>query len=148
MSDTVEDFRITSIEESEKRRGTSMLRMYGYQPPLDGRSDDYKGFDEYIAKGVVAILDKYYWGYRWTAKADSYQGIVAFQIPELMGATLHCVIRLAEFRDLDEKLIMRTAGNLLERMNLPRTAVDMAAYAFARENKHKFDFDDVGKKTA
>jgi hypothetical protein len=148
MSETFDGPVITSIEESERRRGTSMLRLYGYQPPLDGRSDDYKGFDEYIAKGVVDILDKHYWGYRWTAKADTSQGIVAFQIPELMGPTLHVVIRLAEFRDLDEKLIMRTAGNLLERMNLPRTAVDMAAYAFARENKHTFDFDDVAKKAS
>ena len=148
MSEIFDGPLITSVEEGERRRGVSMLRMYGYQPPLDGRSDDYKGFDEHVAKGVVAILEKHYWGYRWTAKADTSQGIVAFQIPELMGPTLHAVIRLAEFSDLDEKLVMRVAGNLLERMNLPRTAVDMAAYAFARENMHTFDFDDVSKKTA
>lgn len=122
-------------------KGSALVRKV-YVPPLDGRSDDYAGFDMQLAQGMGELLNKHYFGYAWKTYADSAQGVVGFSIPELMGETLHYVIRLAEFSELTPELIVKHAGELLERMNLPRGTVDMAELLFARQNKHKFQFDD------
>ena len=95
-----------------------------------------------IAQGIGELLNKHYFGYAWKTYADSKQGIVGFSIPELMGETLHYVIRLAEFAELTPDLIVRCAGELLERMHLPRGRADMAQLQWARLNRDKFQFND------
>ena len=52
------------------------------------------------------------------------------------------MIRLAEFSELTPELIVMTAGELLERMHLPRDKFDMAAYKLAKLNRANFHFDD------
>lgn len=121
--------------------GTALVRKV-YVPPLQGRSDDYAGFDMRIAQDIGEVLNKHYFGYAWKTYADSHQGVVGFSIPELMGETLHYVIRLAEFSELTEKLIVEKGGELLERMHLPRGIADQAALLFARQNRNKFQFND------
>jgi hypothetical protein len=121
--------------------GQAIVRKV-YVPPLDGRSDDYEGFDMRIAQGIGELLNKHYFGYAWKTYADSQQGVVGFAIPELMGETLHMVINLKQFSDLTPDLIVHQAGELLERMHLPRGKFDMAALLWARQNKTKFHFDD------
>lgn len=143
MSQPDDTPRIVAAEEQIGPHGLKMLALATYVAPLDGTPDDLKGFDLHIAKGVLDILARKYFGYGWHVMAESRQGIITFGIPELMGPTLRYVIRLAEFKDLDVNLIIRCGGELLERMNLSRTAIDMAAYAHARQNMHLFDFADV-----
>lgn len=119
-----------------------MVRQ-AYLPPLDGRSDDYAGFDMQIAKDIGEMLMKKFFAYPWKTFADTKQGVVGFSIPELMGPTLHYVINLKKFSDLTEALILNKAGELLERMGLPRGVADQAALLWAAENRHKFQFEDV-----
>lgn len=114
-----------------------------YVPPLDGTDDDFNRVDMGIARDVAEILVKNYFGYEWKVTSEIKHGIVYFSIPDLMGPTLCWVIRLAEFKDLQPELIKRCGGELLERMGLPRGQLDMALYANARNNRHKFDFGDV-----
>lgn len=114
-----------------------------YQPPLDGRPDLYAEYDMSVARGIGELLNKHYFAYTWKSFADMQQGIVGFSIPDLMGDTLHMVINLKTHDALDPQLIVEKAGELLERMKLPRGAVDMAAYSRAKANKHLFDFADV-----
>lgn len=121
--------------------GQALVRKV-YIPPLDGKSDDYEGFDMRIAQGIGELLNKHYFGYAWKSYADSKQGVIGFSIPELMGETLHYIIRLQEFADLTPQLIVDTAGELLERMNLKRGIADQAELLFARQNKHLFQFND------
>lgn len=123
-------------------RGQHALVRQIYQPPLDGRSDDYAAFDMQIAKGIGELLNKHYFAYPWKSYADSQQGVVGFSIPELMGPTLHYVINLKQFSDLTPELIVRHAGELLERMHLPRGQIDMAQYLWAKQNRDKFHFGD------
>lgn len=134
---------LLSAEVQQGANGLSAVMIATYVPPLDGTDDEVKDFDIHVAKGVLDILARKYFGYPWYVMAETRQGIVAFRIPDLMGPTLHYVIRLAEFTDLNADLVIRAGGELLERMNLPRTPIDMAAYLHARQNKHKFDFADV-----
>lgn len=121
--------------------GSALVRKV-YVPPLDGRSDDYEGFDMKIAQDIGEVLNKHYFGYAWKTYADSAQGVVGFAIPELMGETLHYVINLKQFSDLTPELIVHHGGELLERMRLPRGVADQAALLWARQNKTKFHFDD------
>lgn len=132
-----------STTEATGRQGLKMDVKRGYVPPLDGRDDLHHAFDMQIARGVAEVLVKKYFGYPWLVEADAQQGIVKFKIPDLMGATLWYVIKLGDFGDLTPELIIRCGGETLERMGLPRGQIDMAVYANARDNKHKFDFADV-----
>ena len=134
---------VRSKTEIDGRGGLKATVTRTYQPPLDGTQDDLAGFDMRIATGIGELLNKFYFGYTWKSFADSRQGIVGFSIPELMGPTLHWIIRLAEYRELTPDLIVKSAGELLERMHLPRGQIDMAAYLHAKDNRHKFDFADV-----
>ena len=138
MSDAI---TTDSVVIDGAKGGTALVRKV-YVPPLDGRSDDYEGFDMRIAQGIGELLNKHYFGYAWKTYADSKQGVVGFSIPELMGETLHYVINLKQFSDLTPDLIVEKAGELLERMNLPRGVADQAALLWARQNRDKFQFND------
>jgi hypothetical protein len=121
-----------------------MVHRTLYVPPLDGTEDQRKDFDIWVASGVHHILTKHYPGYPWKAICDSRQGLVYFNIPILMGATLHWTIKLAQWEDFaigGERLVIEGGGQLLERMNLPRTGFEAGSFLDARDNKHKLDFD-------
>lgn len=143
MSEIQEQVILRSDEEITGPRNGTAIVLQQYIPPLDGRSDDYEGFDMQLARGIGELLNKHYFGYSWKSYADSRQGIVGFAIPELMGPTLHIVINLKKFSDLTPDLIVNKAGELLERMNLPRDKFDMAALKMARLSRHKFQFEGV-----
>ena len=143
MQDAIDQPVTRSVTEIEGRSGAKATVQQTYIPPLDGSDDLVAEFDMAIAKGIGELLNKHYFGYEWKSFADSRAGVVGFSIPELMGQTLHMVINLKQYSDLSADLIVAKAGELLERMNLPRGQADMAKVAFARANRHKFDFGDV-----
>lgn len=154
MTDTIErsDAPILikeSVIEKPRADAPVVTVRQTYIPPLDGSQDDLNQFDTWIALQVSKVLTKYYYGYEWHVVADSKQGIVYFSIPALMGATLRWVIRLGQYGDLQEALIMRSGGELLERMGLPRKAVDVPEYYAALGRRETFDFgDSLKRKTA
>lgn len=123
--------------------GRKLMVERKYTPPLDGTPDEVAAFDQKVALEVAEALVEAYFGYDWFVMAETRQGIVAFSIPELMGPTLHVVIRLAQFTDLQPKLVKDLAGNLLERMGLKRGPKDEAEYAEALLRRETFDFADV-----
>lgn len=114
-----------------------------YTPPLDGTPDDFDKFDMTVARQVAEVLVKHYPGYSWKVTSEIKHGVVYFQIPELMGPTLHFVINLAQFCDLTPKLITISGGELLERMGLRRGAIDIGEYLAAKNAKENFDFSGV-----
>lgn len=134
----------TIVEPSARSPDVKEVKIeQQYIPPLDGTPDQLDRFDMSIARKVAEVLVRNYYGYDWFVIAESRQGIVAFSIPDLMGPTLKQVIRLAQFGDLDRKLIRDTGGALLERMGLRRGPKDIAEYEKAKLNRHLFDFSDV-----
>jgi hypothetical protein len=143
LSDATDQVIVRSSTEIEGRGSLKANVTQTYQPPLDGRPDLHAGFDMQVARGIGELLNKHYFGYTWKSFADTQQGVVGFSIPELMGPTLHVVINLKKFEALDPQLIVEKAGELLERMHLPRGQIDMAAYLHAKGNRRNFDFADV-----
>ena len=141
--DATDQVIVRSETQIEGRGGQKATVTQTYQPPLDGRPDLHAEYDMSVARGIGELLNKHYFGYTWKSFADMQQGIVGFSIPDLMGPTLHQIINLKSHDALDPQLIVDTAGELLERMHLPRGQIDMAAYLEARNSRHKFQFDDV-----
>jgi hypothetical protein len=134
---------LLSSEEVKSWRAPSLQVQQHYVPPLDGRLDDRKGFDQFIADEVQLILQKHYPGYPWKAECNSKQGVLWFAIPILMGETLKWVIRLAQWSDLNPKLIRDGAGELLERLNLRRGIISIGEFADQQRNKHRADFSGI-----
>lgn len=123
-------------------KGSNVIMAQGYTPPLDGSYDPYAAMDGRIAKAVARVLQSVYLGYEWKVVSEVKQGMVAFQLHELMGDTLHVFIKLADYNDLSDKLVLKLAGDLLERMGLPRGYCDMERYNEAKTRRHTFQFDD------
>jgi hypothetical protein len=144
MADDVSDAEVTvdCDVQAGGTRGLQSIVRQTYRRPMDGQFDPFAAFDMKIAKEMFLDLQRVYFAYEWKTFCDSGQGICAFSIPELMGPTLHMVIRLPE---LTPEKLFKLAGVLLERMNLPRTDADMANLLFAAQNRGAFDFSD-GKK--
>lgn len=130
-------------EDIQAWRGPKLHVQQHYVPPLDGKIDDRKGFDQKMADDVQEILQKKYPGYPWKAVCDSKQGVVYFSIPILMGETLKMVIRLAEWSDLTPQLVMRLGGEVLERLGLRRGLISLGEFSDIQRNKHRADFADV-----
>lgn len=147
MTDTVDQIdRIETRSVTDLSSGSrEVLVTSQYVPPLDGRSDDYEGFDMRVAEGLGILLNKHYFGYQWKTYADTKQGIVGFAIPELMGPTLHYVINLSVWDETQlAQIVVEKAGELLERMGLPRGKADMELILAAKQRRHTFQFDGPG----
>lgn len=119
---------------------TSNMRGAGYADP------EIDAWDMRLARYVAEILVKHYHGYDWFVESDIRQGIVSFSIPDLVGQSLKCAINLRQHPDVPEEVIYRSAGLMLERMNLPRGPVTKAQVHEAKQRRHTFQFNDVGKK--
>lgn len=146
MPPSDEPITLKQTEVDPTRRSGDVRKMKverQYIPPLDGTRDEVAAFDQRIAMAVAEILVRHYYGYTWHVVAETRQGIVYFSIPDLMGATLRWVIRLADYHDLTDRLVMRAGGDLLERMGLRRGPMDLAEYEKAKTHRHLFDFGDV-----
>lgn len=143
---TIDVPRLVRSEVQDRRHDRQMVVQALYTPPLDGTPDMHRDFDDFIARRVFEILAHHYPGYPWSVKCNAQQGMIYFQIPVLMGATLHECIRLAQWSDLNPKLVIDAGGECLERLNLPRTGFEVASFLKARDNKHLAQFDDVGGK--
>lgn len=133
----------TTVDAPRRSDVKQMTVEQQYVPRLDGTEDETARADQRLAMAVAQVLVKHFYGYTWHVMAESRQGVITFAIPELMGPTLKCIIKLGEFPANPEKTIVRIAGELLERMGLRRGPMDVAEYEHAKNNMHQFQFGDV-----
>jgi hypothetical protein len=117
-----------------------------YTAPIDGSLDPHRGFDQFVASRISEILNHHFPGYPWKVVSNAQQGVVYFSIPALMGDTLHWLIKLQQWDNLNPKLVIDGGGELLERMNLPRRGFEVMSFVEARSDKMKLDFADVGRR--
>lgn len=140
--------QLVRAERQDRIAGRQMENLVLYVPPLDGSLDPHGEFDLFVARRCMEILQHHYPGYPWNVKSNAQQGIIYFNIPILMGETLHWLIKLKQWDDMNPKLVIDGAGELLERMNLPRRGFEVMAFIEARNNKGKLDFADVARRRA
>lgn len=143
VSDTPITVSETTVEPTKRSEVKSMEIQQQYIPRLDGTDDPYARADRRLARLVAEVLVKHFYGYTWLVVSEIRQGVVYFSIPDLMGDTLRWVIRLPEFPEMMEMVVMRGGGELLERMGLRRGPMDRAEYESAKQNRHLFDFREV-----
>lgn len=122
---------------SEQRNG---VEVSAYRPPSE-TVDPHQAVNDRLANAVFAVLQKHYFGHGWRVKANAYHGVIAFNIPELMGETLHQIVKLNQYTS--DAMIVDLAGNLLERMGLRRGPADLDAVREAKKRMHTFQFGDV-----
>tara|TARA_B100000242_G_scaffold264461_1_gene212008 strand:+ start:2424 stop:2816 length:393 start_codon:yes stop_codon:yes gene_type:complete len=79
-----------------------------------------------MASRAAAQLDKHYTGYRWQV---AVRGAVAIVRNPALSADMGYFINLNDPSVTFEDAIMRAGGEILERHNLRRGNVDVAAYA-------------------
>lgn len=143
VSDTPITVSESIVEPTKRSDVKQMVVEQQYIPRLDGTFDPTALADQELARETAEVLVEHYYGYTWQVVAESRQGVVAFSIPDLMGTTLKWVINLRSFPISGDKLIVRFAGELLERMGLRRGPMDPVEYENAKRNMHLFQFGDV-----
>ncbi len=143
---TIDVPQLVRAERQERVLDRVMEQRLLYIPPLDGSLDPHREFDAFIVKRIGEILKHHFPGYPWNVLCSAQQGLIWFNIPVLMGETLHWAIKLKQWDDLNPKLVIDGGGELLERMNLPRQGFEVMSFLEARDNRESFDFDDVGKR--
>lgn len=146
MNEVAGEPTILRAELEDAGNGIELLITEAYTPPADGLLDPYRGADLSLAREIGRILASKYYAYPWSVISNIAGGILAFQLPELMGPTLNVCIRIKDYNALNKELILDRAGNLLERMGLPCDRCDMDLYREAKARLHTFQFDDVGKR--
>lgn len=92
-----------------------------------------KKADAAIAQWIDDILHQHYYGHLWTVTVDSRPNVGMVYIrhnltPQKAGIR----IRLPDI-DPNGRIVVRLAGELLERYNVPRAALDVDAMLIARQ---------------
>jgi hypothetical protein len=91
--------------------------------------DEHIAADMDMAKQVGECLHKHYRGHFWAVHVDSKQGVCLISIPVLLGNWKY----LIKLRDLTPLAVFNAGGEILERFNIPRSALDVAAFCEARK---------------
>jgi hypothetical protein len=125
------------LEKTEGNRHDMVVRAQ-YEAPsgpnLEVAEDKHKGQDMANARWMMDVLMRVYPGRPWFVKHDGAQGIADISIPILMGT--NDVYRINIRKDpLNEGLLTRCAGELLERYSMSRTRFNLGEFLDARE-KH------------
>ena len=138
--------QLVRAERQDRVGDRVMEQRLLYQPPVDGTLDPHREFDLFVSRRMSEILNHHFPGYPWKCVSNAQQGVVYFNIPALMGDTLHYLVKLGQWSDLSPKLIIDGGGELLERMHLPRKGFEVMAFVEARGKKAAFEFDDIGRR--
>lgn len=103
-----------------------------YEHPDKGdnpRPDAKKVGDLEIGMKAERIINQHYPGHFWVVKIDSVQGYLMIKIPLLMGMTNWYFIPLDLLAtDPGMKRVIRGCGEILERYNMPRSALREADF--------------------
>jgi hypothetical protein len=126
------------VIEKQTHGGHDIIVRNQYEAPAGPNSeladDPFKRMDLANAKWMMDILLKEYPGHLWRTVYDGAQKMAYVSIPVLMGINKFWAINLVT-DPLTEGLLIRCAGELLERYGLPRGRFELTPFLEARE-KH------------
>lgn len=131
------DLVTTNLEVSKTDGAPDAVLQTRYEAPAGPNAevaeDPYAEADALLAQRSMEWLRSRYSGHLWCVISDLAQGIVKFNIPILMGVNNFWIINLRTTSMADG--LVEGAGQILERYNLRRGRIDVAAFLEARE-KH------------
>jgi len=114
-----------------------LIVRHQYTPPTaDGKPEDdpFARMDMANAKWMFDVLLKEYPGHLWRTVYDGRNKMAYLSIPILMGINKYWAINLVTDY-LDDKLLIRCAGDLLQRYGLRPRRFELDPFLDARE-KH------------
>jgi hypothetical protein len=110
---------------------SNFLLRAGYDHPDKGddpQHDPFAAADMRLARNVGAYLETNYPGHPWAVSVQHAQGVLFITIPALLWNYKY-VVHLSDLKgDPGMKAIGRAAGEILERLNLPRSAFSQTQY--------------------
>lgn len=100
----------------------------GYEHPDLGdepRADPLKAMEVATAKWAGELLERHYAGHPW--KVEVKGGMILISIPPLMGALHHYAVKISDtLTDPGgQRTVLRGAGEILERYQIPRQRFDL-----------------------
>lgn len=108
---------------------------YQFMRERSGAFDDEEqanaAADMATTKAVAEILHSHYRGHFWAVATDSKQGCVLITIPILLGNWKF----MLKLKELTPAKVIKAGGEILERFNIPRSSIDMAAFCEARTRR-------------
>ncbi len=107
-----------------------------YIAPADGDGnvavDPYKEADASVARELEHYLNQHFpAAYGWKGFSDLAKRVIGLRLPVLMPENVWYVINLRTHPDY-QPVIVRAAGELLERYRLPRDRFDLGAFLESR----------------
>lgn len=83
----------------------------------------FKNADDALTHAAGVMIYSLFPGHPWKVYADHRQGVIVIAIPALMGATNKGIIPIAMLANegMLRKCVLKVAGEILERYNLPRS---------------------------
>lgn len=95
------------------------------------READTAAADLTTTKWVAEVLHSHFRGHFWSVEVSSHQGLCRIGIPVLLGNwTWNIPLPL-----LTHAMVLKAGGEILERFNIPRSSLDVAAFVKAREHR-------------
>lgn len=114
-------------------RGTMMVDTYGERSSRDGDTSKI-GIELTLCKAIGRVLSAHYPGHPWAVEVMADQGIAKITIPPLLGMNWGYILHLDKLdTDAGMKSVIEAGGHILERFNIPRSTIDLAAYLSAEE---------------
>ena len=106
----------------DPHRGTHTLLFTSHEAPSDGAADPHQAWDETVCRAIGRLLHGEYRGHDWQVWVSREQGIAKIWLNCLMNPAYPYVLHLTEL--LRPRDVITAGGEILERYNIPRSAVD------------------------
>ena len=101
---------------------------------MDVESDPFLAADLALTKRIAALMEFHYPGHPWQVEVSHAKGCVFISLPVVMKRNEKYVLHTAALRtDPGLRSVMRAAGEILERYNMPRMGFKLDDFLAARD---------------
>lgn len=101
---------------------------------MDIEDDPYVQADLALTTRIAAVLERHYPSHPWMVEVSHAKGCAFLSLPIVMKRNVKYVLHISALKsDPGLKAVMRAAGEILERHNIPRAGFDLTAFMEARQ---------------
>lgn len=101
---------------------------------IDGERDPFFDADLSLTKRIAAILEFHYPAHPWQVEVSHAKGCVFMSLPAVMKRNEKFVLHTEALKtDPGLRSVMRAAGEILERYNMPRMGFKLDDFLAARD---------------
>ena len=101
---------------------------------LDIEDDPHVQADLALTHRIAAVLERHYPSHPWMVEVSHAKGCAFISLPIIMKRNEKYVLHISALKtDPALKAVMRAAGEILERHNVPRAGFDLTAFMEARQ---------------